>query len=206
MTYPATPCRFVRQVGTFPQAIILWGTCVRGQHVARFSYQPTGDPEPDHTVPPGWREAIPPEGTVCEKDCGGAPYLADAPDQRRSGSVQWLYDTPSGRTEPGCLYWVDHSERDWCPGGWSNCDARHLHCVLPNGHSWDVDSRASNCGSRDDSEHRCWVRVGDPEADPPTVQVSKDGLTCAAGAGSIASGDYHGFLRLVDGRSTLTEG
>lgn len=42
---------------------------------------------------------------------------------------------------------------------------------------------------------RCWVRHGEP----PIVTVNKDGLTCAAGAGSIGIGGgeryYHGFLQ-----------
>jgi hypothetical protein len=62
--------------------------------------------------------------------------------------------------------------------------------VLPNGHIWDVDGRASNCDMKEDRTHRCWVRHGDP----PNVHVDKNGHTCHAGAGSILSGNYHGFL------------
>lgn len=43
----------------------------------------------------------------------------------------------------------------------------------------------------DDAEHRCWIRHGEP----PLITVDKNGLTCAAGAGSIQCRDYHGFLR-----------
>jgi len=60
-----------------------------------------------------------------------------------------------------------------------------------------MDDRASNCGSRDDDEHRCWVRHGEP----PDLTVDKQGLTCTAGAGSIVTDTWHGFLRggyLVD--------
>lgn len=61
---------------------------------------------------------------------------------------------------------------------------------------WNVDSRASNCTKRDDSEHYCWVRHGDPHATPPTVYVDKDAPnTCDAGAGSIQTHRWHGFLR-----------
>lgn len=77
---------------------------------------------------------------------------------------------------------------------WHNCDGRHLLCVLPNGHVWDIDGRANNCGLPEDRLHRCWVRSGDPTSSPPTVHVTKDGYTCDAGAGSIAASDYHGFL------------
>jgi hypothetical protein len=39
--------------------------------------------------------------------------------------------------------------------------------------------------------HKCWVRHGEP----PNHTVDKRGNTCGAGAGSILSGSYHGFLR-----------
>jgi hypothetical protein len=44
-----------------------------------------------------------------------------------------------------------------------------------------------------DKTHRCWVRHGDPDKGEP-VHVDKAGHTCAAGAGSIATPGYHGFL------------
>lgn len=56
--------------------------------------------------------------------------------------------------------------------------------------------RASNCDMKTEHTHRCWVRQGKP----PTVAVGKGGHTCGAGAGSILSGNYHGFLR--NGRFT----
>jgi hypothetical protein len=70
-------------------------------------------------------------------------------------------------------------------------DGRSLFCKLPNGSDWHIDGRASNCGKPDDNAHRCWVRHGEP----PLLTVDKDGLTCEAGAGSIMSRDWHGFLR-----------
>lgn len=64
--------------------------------------------------------------------------------------------------------------------------------VRTPGGEWCVDSRASNCDLPDDLEHRCWIRHGKP----PDVTVDKSGgRTCGAGAGSIACGGYHGFLR-----------
>lgn len=73
-------------------------------------------------------------------------------------------------------------------------DGRSLWCILPNGHEWGIDGRASNCTMPDDNEHRCWVRTGKPE--DGTLNVGKKGgPTCAAGAGSIWAGDFHGFLR-----------
>lgn len=67
----------------------------------------------------------------------------------------------------------------------------HLIVICPNGGTWNVDSRASNCTMPYDYEHRCWIRHGIP----PNVTVDKNGNTCQAGAGSIKCGDYHGFLR-----------
>lgn len=81
---------------------------------------------------------------------------------------------------------------DWYHGHRTGPDGRRLVVVLPNGHHWHLDSRCSNCTLPEDKEHRCWVRHGRPE--DGTLHVDKDGLTCSAGAGSIQSGDYHGFL------------
>jgi hypothetical protein len=77
----------------------------------------------------------------------------------------------------------------WYP--WKGPDGLSLMVRLPNGHDWCIDGRANNCTMPQDTEHRCWVRHGKP----PVITVDKNGLTCAAGAGSILSGDYHGFLR-----------
>lgn len=76
--------------------------------------------------------------------------------------------------------------------GWPTPDGIHLMVLLPNGHTWHVDSQASNC-TRPGEPHFCWIRSGDPRA--ANVTAGKDGDTCSAGAGSILSGDYHGFLR-----------
>lgn len=90
---------------------------------------------------------------------------------------------------PGAMW-----DADWYP--WKGPDGRCLVVKCPNGQEWVIDSRASNCTMPDDTAHRCWVRHGQP----PHVTVDKNGLTCAAGAGSIQAGDYHGFLR--DGKFT----
>lgn len=72
-------------------------------------------------------------------------------------------------------------------------DGIYLMARLPNGHDWHIDGEAANCTRKGDRAHHCWVRHGDPRQ--ANVTVDKAGDTCAAGAGSIASGDYHGFLR-----------
>jgi hypothetical protein len=102
-----------------------------------------------------------------------------------------LYDTASGKPEPGDLFETNWHEADKCPY-WENCSGIHLQAILPNGDHWDLDSRASNCTMRHDRIHRCWVRTGSPK--DGTIHVDKNGLTCAAGAGSIAVDGYHGFL------------
>lgn len=101
-----------------------------------------------------------------------------------------LYNTASGKPEPGDLYFLKyHKPGEHCH--WSNCDGNHLMAILPNGYEWDIDGRASNCTKKDDKTHRCWCRHGEP----PIITVDKNGDTCSAGAGSILSGNYHGFLR-----------
>lgn len=128
--------------------------------------------------------------TLCET-CG-TPVPAGA---TREVFHKRLYNTASGQPEAGDTYWAQWQhdpelKKYYCP--WDNCnDPRgHLIVVLPNGHEWDIDSRASNCTMKEERTHRCWVRHGEP----PNVHVDKGGHTCAAGAGSIVSGDYHGFL------------
>lgn len=77
---------------------------------------------------------------------------------------------------------------------WYPCKGPDGRCVVarcPGGADWIIDGRATNCALPDDTEHRYWVRHGEP----PRLTVDKNGLTCAAGAGSIQAGDYHGFLR-----------
>lgn len=106
------------------------------------------------------------------------------PTFRLDGELKYSHQLP-----PGTLYW-EHWHPEKCRQ-WDNCDGKHLHVVLPNGHHWDIDSRASNCTMKEDRTHRCWVREGEP----PKVTVGKNGFTCKAGAGSILAGSYHGFLR-----------
>lgn len=195
MSYPQTPLRYARKTGHRPEATAMWdGECTteRGNpsplHIARRPYAQ------DHVgddIPDGWTDVA-----IDRCDRCGAPAPGDD-DLKRSGSLRWTWDTPSGALEPGCVYTTvcPHPKgAPVCPSRWSNCSGAHVHVMLPNGISWDVMGRANNCGSPDDTTHRCWVLVGDP-TQPETLHVSKDGETCAAGAGSIAAGDYHGFLQ-----------
>lgn len=86
-------------------------------------------------------------------------------------------------------------DAEWLHDRQSHCgpDGRSLHVVCPDGRIWNIDGRARNCTMKDDQVHKCWVRHGSPEAGDLTVD--KRGVTCAAGAGSIDTGTYHGFLR-----------
>jgi hypothetical protein len=82
----------------------------------------------------------------------------------------------------------------WYPDSdaWRGPDGIAFTVRLPNGQDWFVDGQASNC-TRKGEPHKCWIRRGDPRRGD--VTVDKAGDTCAAGAGSIQAGDYHGFLR-----------
>lgn len=66
-------------------------------------------------------------------------------------------------------------------------------CCPPDGWTWMVDSKASNCTMPEDNVHKCWIRHGDPRE--CNVTVDKNGVTCQAGGGSIMSPRWHGFLR-----------
>jgi hypothetical protein len=72
---------------------------------------------------------------------------------------------------------------------WDNQYEADLIVITPGG-DWNIDSRASNCTLHSDRTHRCWVRVGVP----PLISVGKGGVSCAAGAGSIRAGHWHGYL------------
>lgn len=101
-----------------------------------------------------------------------------------NGELVALRDAPPGACWDAAWF---HHRPEWC-----GPDGRSLVVVCPDGRQWMIDSRASNCTMPDDKVHKCWVRHGSPEAGD--LHVDKDGVTCAAGAGSIDTGGYHGFL------------
>ncbi len=110
-------------------------------------------------------------------DTGEQVTLRSHPDDR---------DAPTP-APPGAMW-----DAWWMPESWRGPDGVALMVRLPNGHDWHVDGEASNCTRKGDRTHRCWIRHGDPRTG--SVHVDKDGDTCAAGAGSIQAGDYHGFM------------
>jgi hypothetical protein len=110
---------------------------------------------------------------------------------KATGLRTTLRDAP-----PGACWnasWIaDRRDGTGC-GSWIGPDGRCLVVKCPDGHEWMVDARASNCTKPDDDTHHCWVRHGKPE--DGTLHVDKNGNTCAAGAGSILTPKWHGFLR-----------
>jgi hypothetical protein len=120
---------------------------------------------------------------------------------------------------PGDMFWM-HFSAGRCYDHDPPCE-RHLSVVLPNGHVWVIDSRASNCDSpckvcgvpyKDhkgpnpphhyaDSvpDHRCWQRHGDDIARQTVNKAAILHPSCGAGSGSIMSDAggpdaWHGFL------------
>jgi len=75
--------------------------------------------------------------------------------------------------------------------GYVGADGIAYTVVLPDGTHWHVDSRANNCPFPRDFKHYCWGRTGDPRA---CNVVAGKGPPGEAGAGSILSPGYHGFL------------
>lgn len=103
------------------------------------------------------------------------------PELRRSdtGELVTLRSAPDGAMWDA--FWL----------GRKGPDGLSVAVRCPGGHEWTIDERARNCTLRDDDVHRCWVRHGKV----PWLTVDKNGLTCGAGAGSIQTPNYHGFLR-----------
>lgn len=95
---------------------------------------------------------------------------------------------------PGAMFYADYMEfRERAEGDntWVGPDGRALMVICPDGKTWHIDSTAKNCTRKEDKRHKCWVREGVP----PMITVGKNGDTCSAGAGSIDTGTWHGFLR-----------
>jgi hypothetical protein len=105
--------------------------------------------------------------------------------------VGWFYESGERAMPVGAMWWRSITTLPAESGGRYFFAGEHLVVMTPGG-TWTIDGRASNCAEPEDSVHRCWPRRGRP----PKVTVDKSfGPTCAAGAGSIQVGAYHGFLR-----------
>lgn len=211
MTYPATQTYWLEptdQVAVglrrYSSSTGLTHTCAGGYHQALVY---TGTPKAEYDESDGYRHLAarpavahddPSWPTECAQGCGYR-FVEDDHWQswqellyRRSdtGELRVLHSTAGApfapSAEPGAMWnawWMPFSR---------GIDGIILMVRCPNGHDWNVDSEASNC-TRKGEPHQCWVRHGDPRG--CQVTVDKNGDTCAAGAGSILAGDYHGFLQ-----------
>lgn len=177
------------------------------RHLRRFVYSA---PEDKH-----YHSALAPDGVARRKSpYTGITRAATAHERKRKGwpkkcecgyrfksGDQWqiFFERIYVRADTGeKLIWKEapagaileatryHKYPEWC-----GPDGRALLCKLPNGHDWHIDGRANNCTMKEDDVHKCWVRHGEP----PNLTVDKNGHTCQAGAGSIQSGNWHGYLR-----------
>ena len=156
-------------IGRFP--------VVHGEQSAdgRNNYERSPDPS-EYADDTRWPTACP---------CG---YVFMADDEWQV-NCQHIYASDTGvettlRNPPPGAMW----DAWWMP--WKGPDGKSLMVMTPDGHPWNIDGPASNCDMPDDREHRCWVRHGEP----PNIHVDKNGRTCGAGAGSIQTPKWHGFL------------
>lgn len=120
-------------------------------------------------------------GTVFSDNDPWQVFYLDVWQRSDTGELITLRDAPAGAIWNA--HWMLHGKEE---AG----DGQYLVVKLPNGNDWAIDSRANNCTMPTDDVHQCWVRHGEA----PEIHVDKNGQTCAAGAGSILSGNYHGFL------------
>lgn len=161
---------------------------------APFEWQEDDDRYPHMPAAPDIARTDPRWPKTCEK-CG-REFPDEAPWQVMQEELYRRVDTGEIIAHrflpPGALY-LNEVRREFgsvFPGG--GPDGLVLNAVCPGGARWCIDSRANNCTMPKDEKHRCWVRHGDPRTGP--VHVDKNGLTCKAGAGSIKTGNWHGFL------------
>ncbi len=99
-----------------------------------------------------------------------------------TGEEMTLRDAPDGAMWDA---WWFHGHTGWCGD-----DGMALMCKVPVNHDWHIDGPCNNC-TRPNEPHKCWVRHGVV----PNITVDKNGNTCAAGAGSILTPTWHGFLQ-----------
>lgn len=91
---------------------------------------------------------------------------------------------------PGAVHeadWLARFAHSW----WDDWPEGKAPIVIQTpGGGWMPESRANNCTLKDDRLHRCWVLHGEGL----NLTADKNGRTCSAGAGSILSGGWHGWL------------
>lgn len=126
-----------------------------------------------------WREVTDEAGKLIGKTRDRIWQRADTGEK-----VTSLNDLPAG------AMWF----ADWYDDSFCKPQLAHVLVVKTPGGDWIVDSQSSNCTMPDDrkqEKHHCWIIEGEL----PNITVSKNGVTCTAGGGSIICGIYHGFLR-----------
>lgn len=151
--------------------------------------------EADYDSKALWADLATPWPTTCDY-CGAV--FNDGIWYRSSGFEHLYCRKDTGEelllrdVTPGALYFAPWLDRIFTP--------QREHCinvVLPDGSTWTIDSCANNCPFKDtdysQQAHHCWVI--EPDSDLDHLTVSKNGVTCAAGAGSILTSQWHGFLR-----------
>lgn len=113
-------------------------------------------------------------------------------DDYRQVNDEEIYTGPDGREYtldnpvPGMIY-----ESWWLAPDWAGEeDGKSYICITPDGWIWQIDGPCSNC-TRPEEPHHCWCRHGEA----PNFTVDKVGNTCKAGAGSIQTPNWHGFLK-----------
>jgi hypothetical protein len=129
-----------------------------------------------------------------DEDC---TIVVESCDWKFTDANEYLPDSP-WTGPPGTMWWTRttlwHEGPNGeirCPAGWTNCDGQHLFVMLPDNSPFDCMSRAGNCGLKEDTVHRCWQVTGTP----PQTTLGKGEPTCPAGASSILTPEWHGFLR-----------
>lgn len=145
----------------------------------------------DHYDPRDWPTTAFP--TSCEA-CGRPftdpirqIFLDSVYSRSDSGLPVILRDAPAGACWDA--YWIRHDS----DGRRTGPDGVSLVVRCPGGHDWMTDGPASNC-DQPGRPHKCWVRHGDPRKCDLTVDKGSPGESCNAGAGSIITPQWHGFL------------
>jgi hypothetical protein len=179
--------------------------CAEGWHEAMVLFADAPAIFEERMANGGWKHTVVLHGVERPPDddprwptqCGKCAFVFAPADEHQlfydqlyarvdTGEIVALRDAPPGAMWDG---WWLHGLSGGALCG-PTVDGRNLFVRLPNGRDWHIDGRASNCTMPKDDVHHCWIRHGNP----PDLMVDKNGVTCAAGAGSIQAGDYHGFL------------
>lgn len=204
-----TECFFVTPVGR--TRLSLRRYCSTAACSGAYSYHnadgPVVDIIPDRIEDRAWTARAPEDWPL---DDPRWPSKCDHCEYRFDDDDEWqvfrdpIYVNPATGEEcslrdrrPGMMW-----DAFWMREAYRGPDGRCLVVVCPDGREWMIDGPAKNCTEPNDhgpygQAHRCWTRTGEP----PLITVDKShGKTCAAGAGSIATEGYHGFLR--NGRFT----